>query len=1046
MSRKIIFIIGAHRSGTSLCAKVLGGCEGYELPSSARSGPDNPKGFYEPFFVKEYHDKLLSQFGLTWDTFLPHRIDFPIIESSGIVSELVSLVNNDYPGGGDIILKDPRIVHFLPLWEKVSTMMKLEKHFVVPVRCPSAVAESLAKRNSTSVSRSLLIWASSVIESEKNTRGESRSFVEFPNWASDVPTAISRIGFDLGVNFRICEPDDALTAFDPSLVHHHTSVFRDGRAGLLSLCNDIYGACKELGESPNEISLMEAMDDYGLRLDDFIGLAEDLLDEASASNELVRNELASDNQQLASDNQQLASDNQQLASDNQQLVDTVSLQASSLTALSASYSDIQLKYEGERLTVWRPCLRNIYRLGGRLCRKFLTDKALGWLKRFLPSPEGVPARLAYPVGLSMAKDHLLFEDIAESGEKPDVIVLSIINWAFRTQRPQHIARELSNRDRRVFYMEMESANGETCVTKIAENLFVTRLSKLKSGDVQTYTGNASAGCVKEWVDTLLSFCESIGASSHKQIIIQHPFWWQYAQHLPAEFEIVFDCMDDISGFSNTSSETLDLERDLLSNCDKLIVSSQYLFDKYKGLKAPRLIRNATELTPFFADISEKPQPIFVESEGDAKVIRVGYVGAIAEWFDVDIIRESAQANKDFEFHLCGEVTAKEASALSDLENVKMYGEISYGDVPGFHSSMDVMIIPFKIVPIILACDPVKFYEYSASGKPTVSTRLPELERSSELVYFGSSPKEFSEQIRLAASRGRDPEAALALKDYAKMNTWGRRADDFSDALACSPMVSVIILSYGSSDFTKAAIFSLFDGGQTYPNLEVLVVDNGSGDEIISELEQMVSEHANVRIISNGSNLGFAAGNNVGIKAAKGEYVLLLNNDTYVAPGAIMAMVNQLSNNPSIGVVGPLTNNIGNEAKLDVKYSDMLQMKKVACQATRGYRGQHTPLPVVAYFAAMFRQSDFEKFGLLSTDYGRGMFEDDDHCAKIRSLGYECALAEDAFVHHHLSGTFSQIDDKERADLFEKNKATFESKWGVWSPHKYRTSRPSASKE
>jgi len=86
----------------------------------------------------------------------------------------------------------------------------------------------------------------------------------------------------------------------------------------------------------------------------------------------------------------------------------------------------------------------------------------------------------------------------------------------------------------------------------------------------------------------------------------------------------------------------------------------------------------------------------------------------------------------------------------------------------------------------------------------------------------------------------------------------------------------------------------------------------------------------------------------------------------------------------------------------------------------------------------------DKFGLLSEDYGRGMFEDDDHCQVIKSHGYICALAEDAFVHHHLSASFSKMNDHERNELFNKNKETFEKKWGKWKSHEYRKNRPATS--
>ena len=135
--------------------------------------------------------------------------------------------------------------------------------------------------------------------------------------------------------------------------------------------------------------------------------------------------------------------------------------------------------------------------------------------------------------------------------------------------------------------------------------------------------------------------------------------------------------------------------------------------------------------------------------------------------------------------------------------------------------MDVLIIPFRIIPIIESCDPVKFYEYSAVGKPTVSTRLPELARASDLVFFASTPDEFARQIREACQRGQNPDFQGRLKDYALQNAWKQRCDDLVGILQNLPLVSVVILSYGDPELTTVAMDSLFSCGPTYPRMEVL---------------------------------------------------------------------------------------------------------------------------------------------------------------------------------------------------------------------------------
>ena len=70
---------------------------------------------------------------------------------------------------------------------------------------------------------------------------------------------------------------------------------------------------------------------------------------------------------------------------------------------------------------------------------------------------------------------------------------------------------------------------------------------------------------------------------------------------------------------------------------------------------------------------------------------------------------------------------------------------------------------------------------------------------------------------------------------------------------------------------------------------------------------------------------------------------------------------------------------------------------------------------------MFERKRLEKIGLLSLDYGRGMFEDDDHCREIEKAGFNVLLAEDSFIHHELSASFSKLKDEEKKKLFDQGK-------------------------
>ncbi|MCV2865291.1 glycosyltransferase [Albidovulum sediminicola] len=706
-------------------------------------------------------------------------------------------------------------------------------------------------------------------------------------------------------------------------------------------------------------------------------------------------------------------------------------------------TDLAQLVQKEKQTVLRPIYRRLYRGGGSLLRNLLPAAQVDRIKRLLPHPEGIPVALSMVPPPSVARD-VGIPPRPAAGDKADIFILSIINWDFRTQRPQHLAREFAARGHRVFYLEMEGAEADTTLRPVADGVWVVRLADHGVGFVRPYSGCPSGRQVEGWLAQFNALCDRIGASPWRHIVVEHPYWWAFARHLSPENRITFDCMDEIAGFSNTEAHVLAAEEEMVAACDRLVVSSDYLMAKRGAGRAAALVRNGADIA-HFTGATDAPLPSRIADALRPGRLRVGYVGAIAEWFDEALLAEVAGLAPDVDFHLCGAVTAPGPLRLADLPNVSLHGEIAYAEVPAFLQAMDVMIIPFRLLPIIAACDPVKFYEYSAAMRPTVATPMPELRRAGDLVRTADNAADFVAAIRTAAA-STDPLGGERLRNYALANTWSGRATAMLAEMERAPLVSIVILAWGDAALTMTAVHALLGESRIYPALEVIVVDNGSPAEECARLADYLARFPEARLIENGANLGFAAGNNVGIAAATGDHVLLLNNDTFMAPGAIWAMVTHLERNPQIGVVGPLTNNIGNEARVAVDYADMSAMRTAARGLTQGFRGRWTPLPVLAYFCAMFRRGDLERFGPLDPAYGRGMFEDDDHCAVIRAQGFECALAEDAFVHHHLSASFAQVEPAERRARFEANRRTYEERWGPWAPHRYRDTRPAPAWE
>src|SRR3954468_5241098 len=144
-------------------------------------------------------------------------------------------------------------------------------------------------------------------------------------------------------------------------------------------------------------------------------------------------------------------------------------------------------------------------------------------------------------------------------------------------------------------------------------------------------------------------------------------------------------------------------------------------------------------------------------------------------------------------------------------------------------------------------------------------------------------------------------------------------------------VVTVVLNWNGRDDTLACLRSL--ERLDWPSHETIVVDNGSSDGSVDAIE---AEHPAVTVIANGRNLGFAAGNNVGLRAAQAagaDYVMLLNNDTLVAPDLLRKLVAEAERRPDAGALCPLIYYLDRP--------DRIWYAGARFDARRGHNGRHT---------------------------------------------------------------------------------------------------------
>ncbi|UCD38572.1 MAG: glycosyltransferase [Fidelibacterota bacterium] len=245
-------------------------------------------------------------------------------------------------------------------------------------------------------------------------------------------------------------------------------------------------------------------------------------------------------------------------------------------------------------------------------------------------------------------------------------------------------------------------------------------------------------------------------------------------------------------------------------------------------------------------------------------------------------------------------------------------------------------------------------------------------------------------------------------------------------ITAPPLASIIMLTFNALEYTKQCIDSI-RRHTAYPH-EIIFVDNGSTDGTKDYLQQLVASESNYQLLDNESNLGFSAGNNQGVREAKGEYVLLLNNDVLVSEGWLESLVAGLERDEHIGMVGPVSNYVSGRQRIaEVPYQNDEEFYGFAKSLRAANRDKVTPRRRIAGFAMLVRKALYDDLGGLDESFGSGNYEDDDFCLRVREKGYAVMVDESTFIHHFGSQTFSDNKIDYQASL-KHNEELFRTKW------------------
>jgi glycosyltransferase involved in cell wall biosynthesis len=264
----------------------------------------------------------------------------------------------------------------------------------------------------------------------------------------------------------------------------------------------------------------------------------------------------------------------------------------------------------------------------------------------------------------------------------------------------------------------------------------------------------------------------------------------YAIRVATEFgarRLVYDCNDAHADFPGLPAWTRGYQEETLRCANRVIVSSRRLRDDAVRVRGDDrdlfVIGNGVDHAAFRAALSlralePRPRP------------RIGYLGAIAPWFDFELVGAVARSHPAWDFELVGPVLAGAETALerlASLSNVTVKSAVSHDEVPAVLAGFDVGTIPFRLSTLTAGVNPNKLYEYLAAGLPVVSTPFSD-DVVAEPGLVARAPDEGSfaaacEQMLAPRAAGERAARAARASEMAAAHDWNRIAHEFW-ACAC----------------------------------------------------------------------------------------------------------------------------------------------------------------------------------------------------------------------------------------------------------------------
>jgi len=246
--------------------------------------------------------------------------------------------------------------------------------------------------------------------------------------------------------------------------------------------------------------------------------------------------------------------------------------------------------------------------------------------------------------------------------------------------------------------------------------------------------------------------------------------------------VVYDCMDELSGFRGAPPELIERERQLMSKADLVFTGGHSLYE------AKRRQHRSAHPFPSSVDVGHFGKALNVRNEvADQESIgrpRIGFAGVIDERLDTELLDAIAELRPEWQFVMIGPLVKISENDLPRRDNIHYLGMRSYEELPRYLAGWDVAMMPFALNESTKYISPTKTPEYLSAGLPVVSTAITDVVRpygQMGLVHIASTPAEFVEGIEAAMNE--NPASRMSqVNEFLAENSWENTFRSMSDLI------------------------------------------------------------------------------------------------------------------------------------------------------------------------------------------------------------------------------------------------------------------------